>query len=144
VILYLDTSALVKLFSAEPGSDLVRASIAGAEFRACHMIGYAEGCAAIARRCRNLGLSNEEIDRRIAELTRSWLQLDIIETDWPLVERAGHLAVRYRLRGYDSIHLAAAEAISSRVRGTAEFRFAVFDSALIGAARALGIEILEG
>ncbi|MEX2374415.1 MAG: type II toxin-antitoxin system VapC family toxin [Dehalococcoidia bacterium] len=39
-------------------------------------------------------------------------QLDLIDTDAPLVRRAGELAQRHSLRGYDAIHLAAAERIA--------------------------------
>jgi uncharacterized protein len=51
--------------------------------------------------------------------------------------------VQFRLRGYDSVHLAAAEAVWTQVGTAAEFRFAVFDTGLAAAARALGMEVLE-
>lgn len=143
MILYLDTSALVKLFVAEPGSDLMHDAMVRAGFRGCHIIGYAEVCAALSRRGHILGLATSEIELRIAELTRSWQAgIDVIGVDWPLVHRAGQLALRYRLRGYDSIHLAAAEALWVRFAGASEFRFAVFDDALANAAESLGMQIL--
>jgi uncharacterized protein len=55
VILYLDTSALVKLFKDEPGSGTVSGAVARAEFRGCHLVGYAEACAALARQGRVSG-----------------------------------------------------------------------------------------
>jgi uncharacterized protein len=67
----------------------------------------------------------------------------VIEADWPLVRRAGELAVQLRLRGFDSIHLAAAEAVWEWVGEAAEFRFAVFDARLADSARVLGMEVLE-
>lgn len=143
MILYLDTSALVKLFAEEVNSDLVRDAVMRAEFRGCHIIGYAEACAAIARRGRESGSSPEAIASSVSELTGSWAELDVIAADWPLVRRAGQLAVQFDLRGYDSVHLAAAEAVWTRTVGAGEFRFAVFDSALAGAAQKLGIEVLR-
>lgn len=143
MILYLDTSALVKLFADEPGSGLVREAVACAEFRGCHLIGYAEACAALARRGREHGLSGTEIEAHITELRQTWSQLDVVETTWPLVQRAGHLAVQLRLRGYDSVHLAAAEAVWVRVGTAAEFRFMVFDTAVAEAAQLLGMAVYE-
>lgn len=143
MILYLDTSALVKLFADEPGSGLVREAVARAEFRGCHLIGYAEACAALARRGREHGLSGTEIEAHITELRQTWSQLDVVETTWPLVQRAGHLAVHLRLRGYDSVHLAAAEAVWVRVGTAAEFRFMVFDTAVAEAAQLLGMAVYE-
>lgn len=142
MILYLDTSALVKLFADEAHSDLVRDAVADAEFRSCHVVGYAEACAAIARRGREGGSSREAIEEGVRELTQSWAQLDVIAADWPLIHRAGQLAVRFDLRGYDSVHLSAAEAVWTRTTGAADFRFAVFDAALEAAARKLGMEVL--
>lgn len=144
MILYLDTSALVKLFADEPGSALVREAVEHAEFRGCHIVGYAEACAALARRGREMALPQRRIQRIVGELTRTWAELDVIDADWPLVERAGQLAVELRLRGYDSVHLAAAEAVWARVGRAAEFRFAVFDGALAAAARTVGMDVLEG
>ncbi len=42
MILYLDTSALVKLYIDEPGRDIVMAAKAEAMKIACHDIGYVE------------------------------------------------------------------------------------------------------
>ena len=47
MILYLDTSAVVKLYADEIGSDQVRAGIAEAKVRATHLIAYAETLAAL-------------------------------------------------------------------------------------------------
>ena len=50
--LYLDTSALVKLYVEEEGSATVREAIARAETVATTVIVYVEACAAFARRRR--------------------------------------------------------------------------------------------
>ena len=60
-----------------------------------------------------------------------------------LVRRAADFAGRYRLRGYDSVHLAAAEAAFEVLRGSAPFHFAVFDAQLGAAARQTGIPLPE-
>lgn len=143
MILYLDTSALVKLYADEVHSGTVREAVGRAEFRGCHIIGYAEACAAIARRGRENQVADSELAAKIAELTRDWKDLDMVEATWPLIHRAGQFALRFGLRGYDSVHLAAAEAVGNRIKDTGDFRFAVFDAALATAARQLGFETLS-
>jgi predicted nucleic acid-binding protein len=59
-----------------------------------------------------------------------------------LVRRAGDLAERFGLRGYDSVHLAAAEAVWRELPGV-EFRVVVFDEKLTAAARAMGIPVIS-
>lgn len=143
MILYLDTSALVKLFLDELDSDLVRRGVARADFRGCHLIGYAEACAALGRQKRIARLAESVLSTQLAGLTRTWAQLDVIEPNWPQIRRAGELAVRLNLRGYDSVHLAAVEALWLEAGAGSDVRFAVFDASLAAAARTLGIAILE-
>jgi predicted nucleic acid-binding protein len=113
--------------------------VAEAERRGCHVIGYAEGCAALARRGRELHLPPQQIEELGAEFSDVWHGLDVIDVHQPLVHRAGALAVQHRLRGLECLHLAPAE----RVGEGAEFRFAVFDARLPDAARALGMRLLQ-
>ena len=54
--LYLDTSSLVKLYVAEPGSDAVRKLVDDATVVATSSIAYTETRAALARRRRERGL----------------------------------------------------------------------------------------
>jgi len=56
VNLYLDTSALVKLYIAEEGSLLVRTALADARFVATSVVAYVEARAAFARRRRERAL----------------------------------------------------------------------------------------
>ena len=54
--LYLDTSSLVKLYVAEPGSDAVRKLVDAATVVATSSIAYTETRAALARRRRERAL----------------------------------------------------------------------------------------
>jgi predicted nucleic acid-binding protein len=67
----------------------------------------------------------------VRELDTEWPAYDIVELHDPLVRRAGGLAERHALRGYDAIQLAAA----LEVRGAgADLEFASFDGRLNQAA----------
>ncbi|HKL77837.1 MAG TPA: hypothetical protein VJ985_05665, partial [Gammaproteobacteria bacterium] len=71
-----------------------------------------------------------ETQRCIQQLDQEWSQFaSIVEPGEAIIRRAGHLADSLNLRGYDSGHLAAAEALSARVT-PAPFRLAGFDNGL--------------
>lgn len=132
MILYLDTSALVKIYVDEPGRAAVMRAIDAAATVATVRIAYAEARAAFARKRRERGLDTRGLRRVVEILDEDWPTFGIVDVTEPLVRRAGGLAERYGLRGYDAIHLAAAVALE---RGGAEVSFGCFDDHLRRAAR---------
>lgn len=142
MILYLDTSALVKLFVEEADSDLVRSATASASMISTHLVAYAEACAAFAR-LAEIKAESGLFARLRQALDDHWAEWEIVAVDERLIRRAGELAGRYRLRGYDSVHLAAVEDVYGASRGRAEFRFSVFDTELKRAAQSAGFPLLE-
>ncbi len=143
MILYLDASALVKLYTDEAHSDLVRRAASAATVRVCHDIGYVECRAAFARKRREGGLSPDDHARCRRQLDRDWDQFHAVAVTHELLRRAAVLSEEHGLRAYDSVHLAAAEAVQGASRGRMEFRLAVFDSGLARAARTAGFPLLE-
>lgn len=139
MILYLDTSAFLKLYLEEPESGTIRAAIDQADLTCTHMIAYAEMRAAFARATRMGRLSASESPATIREFEADWLKMDIIGIDEPLIRRAGALAEAYGLRGYDSVHLAAAIRACEAGGSSDIFVFAAFDKNLCAAADALGL-----
>lgn len=144
MILYLDSSALVKCFVDEEGSQEILAAIAGANDCYTHLVAYAEVRAALARALRMGRATPEQLELHKTELAGMWQALGIVVPDEALIRHAGDLAERFGLRGYDSVHLSAAHALASRLDPAVEYRFAAFDKALLGAARALGLSTLGG
>ena len=137
MILYLDTSALVKLFIREAGSDVVFDAVERSTAQATHLLAYAEACAVFARLERETARRGWFEQLRGA-LDRAWRDLDVLLPDETLVRRAGTLAQLFGLRGFDSIHLAAAEAINR----PGEMTFVCFDRRLAAAAREAGLSAL--
>jgi predicted nucleic acid-binding protein len=130
--LYLDTSSLVKLYVAEPGSDHVRDLVADAHVVATSAIAYPEARAALARRRRERTLSPRAFAGAKRAFESDWPRYLAIDVTPPLCVRAGDLAERYRLRGYDSVHLASFLEVLDR---TDDVRFSAFDANLVQAAR---------
>ena len=141
MILYGDTSALLKLYIDEADSAFIEEAMGEASAVATHVIAYPELRAALARAARMGRVGPEHLRELVATVDQDWRRLHTIQPDPTLIHRAGHLAGTLSLRGYDSVHLAAAEAVSAQI-APAPFRFAVFDQGLRAAARELGLAIL--
>lgn len=138
MILYLDTSSLVKLYLEEEHSDLVREWVESAEAVATSRVAYPEALSAFARRRQADDVSAEGF-----ELLRQ-----AFETDWPSFvllplreRRAGGLAVKHVLRGFDAVHLSAALDLVEQLAAES-IVFSAFDAKLLDAARAEGISSL--
>ncbi len=142
MILYLDTPAILKLYFEERGSVVVRQAVAVARIITCHRIAYAEARAAFAAKSRERKLNARQAAACREDFERDWSCFDVIEVTETLVRRAGDLAEHYTLRGYNSVHLAAAEAAHRFFAAKAEFRFAVFDGQLLKAAQTHGLTLL--
>lgn len=140
MILFCDTSALLKLYIAEPGSDVVQAHVAQAEAVAVCRISWAEAHAALSRRAREVPEDAPAIEQAKQALAHDWPRYVVLDIDQALVERAGDYADTFALRGYDSVQLAAAYE-TGRIAET-PVCFACFDGRLNKAAKVLGMACL--
>jgi uncharacterized protein len=138
LILYLDTSAVVKLYATEPGSAEVQQLIAEAGQVASSLITYTETRAALARKYRMRRMRPREFDICKEEFELHWNGFFKLPADAQLVRAAAELAERFGLRAYDSIHLASAERLYRETR--TPIRFECFDAALNAAAARLGLK----
>ena len=109
MIAYFDTSAVIPLLVEEPGSELAAELWTQADRILSARILYAEGRAALAAAERNGRLSSTQLRYAVGELDKLTQQLDHIEVNEHLVYEAGAIAEELSLRGYDAVHLAAAE-----------------------------------
>ena len=133
--LYLDTSSLVKMYVAEPDSHVVRRLIDQATIVATSGIAYAETRAALARRRRERALSPTSYRTATRAFEDDWSRYLAVEVSAAICREAGNLAERYRLRGYDSVHLASYLEVVRRA-GVAETQFSSYDTRLKRAALA--------
>lgn len=140
MILFCDTSALVKLLIDEPGSEQIHQASQVADVVAACRITWAEALAAMARRQREDTVSAAAIEQARQRLKQLWPFFCIVEVSQDLVETAGRLADGFALRGYDSVQLAAATTLHSTTGQP--LRFACFDRRLNQAAQILKLEVL--
>lgn len=108
MILYLDTSALVKRYVREAGSDEVAGLIDQAEAVGSVVLTHVEMAAALARAAR-LGLIEQEAaEQAWSDFQDHWLFFARLVLTPAALERASGLAREQGLRGYDAVHLSAA------------------------------------
>ncbi len=138
MILFCDTSALVKLYLVEAESDAVKSLVAEAEAVAVCRIAWAETYAALSRRARTVPADAQSIEQAKQALAVDWPHYLIIEVSQDVVKLAGEYADTFALRGYDSVQLAAAYQ-AKQVSGMS-VSFACFDARLNKAARVLGMD----
>jgi predicted nucleic acid-binding protein len=134
VTLYLDTSALLKLYVAEPAAEVVRRGREEAARVATSCVTYVEARAALARRLREGVLAPDAHQQAVADLDGDWERYDRLVADDDLARLAGALAERCALRGFDAVQLASALQLHNE-RG--DVRFLAFDSRLVEAARTM-------
>jgi predicted nucleic acid-binding protein len=108
MILYLDTSSLVKLYVEEDESSKVDALVRSSEVTATSLVAYAEARAAFARRFREKAFTPDEHVRIKEFFDKDWSSYLILSVTGDMIRLAGDLAEKYALRGFDSIHLASA------------------------------------
>jgi len=126
--LYLDSSALVKRYVAELGSNEVTKAMDEAEAWSSCQVAFVETFRAVGLRAGPPGTRRVE---------REWPNVDVVALDRELIRHAATLAVATGLRALDAMHLAAA--LSLPLASTV---FATWDRRLHRAARGHGLRTL--
>ncbi len=140
MLLFCDTSALIKLLIDEPDSTQIHEATKRAELIAACRITWAEAMAAMARRQRDDPTSADDIEQARQRLIKLWSSFTIVEVSQQLVEAAGRFADGFALRGYDSVQLAAAHKL--HITSEQSVTFACHDRRLNQAAQLLQLEVL--
>jgi uncharacterized protein len=136
VIAYFDTSAVVPLLITEPGSTRAASLWDSADRVVSVRLLYPETRAALAQAGRLGRVTARHLRNAVTNFDSLFEEMDLVELDDPLARRAGELAEVHRLRGYDAVHLAAAD----RIRDP-DVVVIAGDSALLDAATAEGMTI---
>jgi predicted nucleic acid-binding protein len=138
VIAYFDTSAVVPLLIAEPGSTRAASLWNGADRVVSVRLIYPETRAALAQAERIGRLTARQLRNAVTEFNSLFEAIDLVEVDDTLARRASELAEVRRLRGYDAVHLAAAIRVHDQ-----NVVVIAGDGALLDAATAEGMTVAE-
>lgn len=137
MIVYLDTSALIKLLVDEPGTDAMLAVAAAAPVAASSALTEVEARAALARMRAGKRLAAAAHRAAVRRFEELWEEVGALSVDRAVLTRACALAQAHALRAYDAVHLASAR----EVAGTGVVTFACFDTDLRAAAAAEGLTL---
>ena len=140
MILFVDTSVLVKLYLAEPGSERMREAAAQEDTLAASLLAFAEIHATFARRRREELLLASELEELQLRFAEDWEELMQIPVGAETLAFVPGLCERHPLRGADAVHLASALLLH---REGMEILFACSDRNLLGAAAAEGLAIFD-
>jgi uncharacterized protein len=140
LILFLDTSALVKLYIAEPGSERMRKAVSSGGPIAVSDLAFAEIHAAFARRGREDLLLAAELEQIRLVFADDWERLTQIPLGVEVLKLVPRLCLRHPLRGADAVHLASALLLHEE---GLEVTFACSDRRLLEAAAAEGLGTLD-
>ena len=143
---FLDSSALVKRYVPESGSEWIRniTDINAGNLLIIARITWVEVLSALARRQRE-----ERLTRTDLNLVMQQFQFDlntqyhVIELDQLLIEQAGQAVTQFPLRAYDAIQLAAGLRIQSAFASATAttFIFLTADAQLLAIAQSAGLTV---
>lgn len=139
MILYLDTSSLVKLYISEAHSNLVASWMAESEIVATCRVAYPEMISALNRRFRSGDLTKKDYDLVVKRFSEEWERFAAIDFDHI---KAGNLAATHGLRGFDAVHLSAALLLKSS-RSEPDMAFSSFDQKLNDAASSEKLKVFS-
>ena len=133
--LYVDSSALVKIYVMEPGSEQVEGLVTGASTVVTSVVAFVEIRAALARLRRERRLTPSSARQAKRRFEEDWHSLMTVAVDARLLSVAADLAEAHGLRALDGIHLASFQQVLRRTDD--EIEFSSFDDRLSLAAKRL-------
>ena len=139
MILYADTSAMVKKYVNETGTDAVIELFAEHPLIGTALITQAEMASALAKAIRMEWVEKQTGALAWQDFLSHWPGYLHLPVSTAIVERAASIAWRHGLRAYDSIHLACALAL--REMSGEQVCFACFDRRLQESALQEGFQI---
>ena len=138
MILFADTSALIKLYIEETGSDAMWLRQHGQPI-AASVLAYPEIHATLARRRRESLLGEDEHAELVEAFDHDWRTFLVVSLQVDVVGLVPRLVSDHPLRGADAVHLASALALRQAV----ELELAVADHRLAEAAAAEGLATFD-
>ena len=131
-MLYLDSSALVKVYAVEPGHDSMAGLLtkhAGLLFTS--VVTYAEVLSAMTRGHRSGRITDRDYSAAKLRFRQDWREILVIELREDVLSDVERLIESHGLRGFDAVHLCSACWLDEP-----RLSFACFDQRLRAAAAA--------
>ena len=137
--LYADTSALIKKYVQEEGSEQVNIHFNQSPVIGTTVLTQAEMASAMAKAIRLGWVREPEILIAWRDFLSHWPAYLRLPVSAGIIDRAASITWRHSLRAYDSVHLASA--LAWRDMTGDEVVFACYDMNLLKAARQEGLQV---
>lgn len=137
MILYCDTSALIKRYVKEDGTQEVNRLWDEASGIVTSVVAFAEGVAVFHRKTKDGILPHKECGRVLQKFKSDYDNFILMPINRHVNAIVEKVAGRHPLRGFDAIHLASA--LVFHQSGNEDLEFACFDQILNKAAGAEGL-----
>lgn len=139
MIVYVDSSALVKLFVDEPGSLEIKQFtienfLRGDVIFVTSAVTKAEIMAALAAIRRGRHLTQRKFEKAVADFRGQWKTFHIPAVTISLIDRSGELGLNHKIKGCDAFQLASALEVNADL-------FVSTDVDLNAAASENGVEV---
>ena len=139
MIIYLDTSALLKQYIQESGSEEVIKLLGAANGIGTNLLTYVEMASAISRAVRMKLIPPDEAQKTWKDFLVDWELLVRLDVSGQITRRAAALAWEHGLRGYDAVHFASALAWQDAI--DTPVTLATYDRELWSVARKEGMGV---
>jgi predicted nucleic acid-binding protein len=143
---FFDSSALVKAYIAEAGTNWVRTILDDPQHRiTISALAEVEVTSALTRRFNEGDLTRPELDQAYDELSQDCATYLLVDVTGQILDAAVGNARQYSLRAYDAVQLASAVAVRTALLATqgnaVEFILVSADNDLNDAARLEALEV---
>lgn len=138
MIVYFDSSSIVKWFFDEPYADLTRSVKDETDIAFTSLLSYPEVLSAFYRAWKEGRCLKSDMELVQGEFLRIWYDFRWIKASEMLIHNTRELIPRHGLRGYDAVHLASALMVQEEGGGINLF-FSCFDRVLNRAAKKEGL-----
>ncbi len=138
-MIYFDSSALVKRYVQEEGSDQVNALLKEGSIPVVSRLAYPEILAALTRRHKAGEIETTAFERIKKAFKADWASIAVVEIHKEIFQFIDEVIAKHALKGADSIHLSTALWLNKAAKQ--DVVFVASDLELLKAARAekLGI-----
>lgn len=127
IIYYFDSSAWVKRYFQENGTDWVQNLFIQDQKLACASLGLLEVVATLARRTKSIKIIDYEINQIMQNIEQDWKRFIHIHLTPEVLDIAKDIAFNQSLRGADSVHLASALVLQKRLLNNNQLIFVTSD-----------------
>jgi uncharacterized protein len=120
-MIYFDSSALIKRYIEEEGSDKVNALLEERSIAAASRLAYPEILAAITRRHKAGEIEIGDLERIKKAFKDDWMSLAVVEVHNEVFQFIDGVIAKHALKGADSIHLSTALWLKKATKGDVVF-----------------------